>query len=102
MVTTFPPLELRRVSERNLRESVASMTGYLKFASMVWIRALRQPILDGLLVKDWSFDADNAVKNFCDRHGFDQLLLRMDTLNSRWSERRGGYIIPSSKARAVM
>ncbi len=96
-----PPLELRNISERNLRESVGSMNGYLKFASMIWIRALRQPILDGLLVKRWSIDTGRALKGFCDRHGCDELLLRVDTLNSRWSERRGGYIIPASRARSV-
>jgi hypothetical protein len=97
-----PPLELRHVSERNLREAVGSLNGYLKFASMVWIRALRQPILDGLLVKSWSIDAGRAVRSFCDRHGSNEVLLRIDTLNKRWSERRGGYIIAGSKVRAVM
>ena len=93
-----PPLELRSVSERNLRESVASVNGYLKFASMVWIRALRQPILDALVVQRWSFDADCALRGFCDRHACDEVLLRIDTLNQRWSERRGGYVLPRSKA----
>jgi len=77
------------------------MNGYLKFASMVWIRALRQPILDGVIVKHWSDAAGRAVKDFCDRHGSDDVLLRIDNLNARWSQRRGGYIIPRSKARAT-
>jgi hypothetical protein len=102
MVPFDPPLELRNVSERNLRQSVASMNGYLKFASMIWIRALRQPILDGVLVKHWGINTGRAVKDFCDRHGYDEVLLRVDTLNRRWAERRGGYIIPGSKARAVV
>jgi hypothetical protein len=97
-----PPLELRRVSERNLRESVASVNGYLKFASMVWIRALRQPILDALVVQRWSSDADRALRGFCDRHACDEVLLRIDTHNQRWSERRGGYILPRSKAGRVI
>jgi hypothetical protein len=73
------PLELRHVSERNLRESVHSLNGYLKFASMVWIRALRQPILDGLIVQRWSVGAARALNGFCDRHGHDEVLLRIDT-----------------------
>jgi len=95
-------LELRYVSERNLRESLRSLNGYLKFTSMVWIRAFRQPILDGLLMKRWSPDARRVIKDFCDRHRRDELLLRVDTLDSRWSERRGGYIISRSNARAVI
>jgi hypothetical protein len=101
MIPFDPLLELRHVSERNLQESVNSMNGYLKFASMIWIRALRQPILDALIVKRWSPDASRALKGFCDRHGCDEVLLRVDTLNSRWSERRGGYIVASAKARAL-
>jgi len=97
-----PLLELRYISERNLREAVGSLNGYLKFASMVWIRALRQPILDGLLVKHWSAGTGRIVKGFCDRHGCDEVLLRIDTPNKRWSERRGGYIIPRLKARGVV
>jgi hypothetical protein len=97
-----PPIELRHVSEHNLRESVASMSGYPKFASMVWIRALRQPILDGLFVKRWGTGAARAVKGFCERHGRDELLLRVDALDRRWSQRRGGYIIRASEARAAV
>jgi hypothetical protein len=94
-------LNLRDVSERNLQKSLGSLKGYLKFASMVWIRALRGPILDSVVVKHWSLDAGRAVKDFCDRHACDALLLRIDTLGKRWSDRRGGYILPASKARAV-
>lgn len=101
MLPTDPPLELRNVSEKNLRESVWSMSGYLKFASMIWIRALHQPIPDGVIVKAWSRDAHHALKDFCDRHSCDEVLLRVDARNKRWSERRGGYIIPRSKAREV-
>jgi hypothetical protein len=97
----FNPLELRHVSERNLREAVRSLNGYLKFTSMVWVRALHQPILDGLLVQRWSVDGDCALKGFCDRHGCDDVLLRIDALNKRWSERRGGYIVPSKARRVV-
>lgn len=95
------PLELRSVSDRTLRESIGLLEGYLKFASMAWIRALRQPILDGVIVKRWSAQADSAVRGLCDRCGCDEVMLRTDTLNRRWSERRGGYIIPRSSARAV-
>lgn len=102
MTSVAPPLELRQVSERNLRESVHSLNGYLKFASMVWIRALRQPILDGVFVQRWSVGAGRTLKSFCDRHGRDEVLLRIDTLHKRWSERRGGYIIPSSRISRVV
>ncbi len=101
-MSSVDPLDLRHVSERNLRESVNSLNGYLKFASMVWIRALRQPILDGVIVQRWSVDAARTLKGFCDRHGCDEMLLRIDNLNKRWSERRGGYIVPSKQVSRVV
>ena len=102
MVRVEPPIELRNVSEHNLQEAVGSLNGYLKFASMVWLRALGQPILDGLIIKRWSVDADRALESFWDRHHCREALLRIDTRNKRWSERRGGYIVPGSKVRAVI
>jgi hypothetical protein len=95
-------LDIRDVSESNLRAAVGSLDGYAKFTSMVWIRALRQPLLDGLIVKRWSPEADEALKELCRRQRRDEALLRIDKLNERWSKRRGGYLVPVSKARAVI
>jgi hypothetical protein len=97
-----PPLILKDVSERNLHDVAKALGGYLKFASMAWIRALREPILDGIFIKHWSRDSNEATKEFCRRHSCDEVLLRVDTLDKRWSKRRGGYIIPVSKARTVL
>jgi hypothetical protein len=97
-----PPLDLKDVSERNLSAAVYALGGYLKFTSMAWIRALRQPILDGLIIKRWSAHADEALRRFCRRHICDEVLVRIDMLNRRWSKRRGGYIIPASKARTIV
>ncbi len=97
-----PPVRLKDVSERNLPDVARALGGYLKFASMAWIRALREPILDGIIIKHWSRDSGEATKEFCHRHSCDEVLLRVDTLDKRWSKRRGGYIIPVSKARTVI
>lgn len=93
---------LRDVSERNIAEATAWLDGYTKFTSMAWIRALRQPILDGIIVKRWSQEAESALQAFCVRHNRSDVMLRVDMANQRWSKRRGGYIIPVSKARAAL
>jgi hypothetical protein len=95
-------LALRGVSERNLRGAAEWLEGYVKFTSMVWIRALRQPILDGLVVKRGSRESDEAVKSFCRSHHCNDVLLRIDMPNQRWSKRRGGYTVPASKAQKVI
>jgi len=81
---------------------MASLRGYLKFASLLWIRAARQPTLDGVIIGRWSKDAETALSNFCDRKNYSEMLLRTDARNERWSARRGGYLIPRSGARAVV
>jgi len=96
------PLRLKDVTERNLSEIARPLRGYVKFTSVLWIRAAGQPILDGVIVGRWSKEAESAIKTFCRSHGYSEMLLRTDALNERWSTRRGGYIIPQTRARAVM
>jgi len=96
------PLRLKDVTEKNLFEMARPLRGYVKFTSVLWIRAAGQPILDGVIVGRWSKEAENAIKAFCRGHGYSEMLLRTDALNERWSTRRGGYIIPQSRAQAVM
>jgi len=96
------PISIRHVSEKNLSEPMASLRGYLKFASLLWIRAARQPTLDGVIIGRWSKEAQTALNDFCGRKKYSEVLLRTDALNQRWSIRRGGYLIPQARARSVV
>jgi len=91
-------LELRLVSPPNLGQALALVNGYLKFSSILWIRALGQPTLEGIIIRRWSTKTAGALRAFCARNRRDELLLRIDKRGTRWSARRGGYIIPAADA----
>jgi hypothetical protein len=91
-------LELEWISAANLGSALPALNGYLKFASIVWIRALGQPTLDGIIIKRWSRGAEDALRRSAVKNRSAELLLRVDRHLTRWSARRGGYIIPLSEA----
>jgi hypothetical protein len=92
-------LELGSISAANLGSALPAVNGYLKFASIVWIRALGQPTLDGIIIKRWSRKTEDALRAFSVRNRSTELLLRIDRHLTRWSARRGGYIIPLAEAK---
>jgi hypothetical protein len=87
---------------KNLGASLRLVHNYLKVASMVWIRALGEPTLDGLVVKRWSTEASRDLREFCDKHRCSEVLLRIDKHGKRWSARRGGYLIKVKEAKEVL
>lgn len=91
-------LEIGSISAANLGNSLAAVNGYLKFASIVWIRALGKPTLNGIIIKRWSRKTASALRAFTARNRSTELLLRVDKHLARWSARRGGYIIPVAEA----
>jgi hypothetical protein len=96
MVNDADFLGLRLVSRANLDQALGLVNGYLKFASILWIRSLGQPTLDGIIIRRWSAKTADAVRAFCAKNGNNELLLRIDKRGTRWSARRGGYIIPAA------
>ena len=68
----------------------------------MWIRSLGEPTLDGIIIKRWSRKTANALRTFCARNKRAELLLRIDKHLTRWSSRRGGYIIPAGDAERIV
>jgi len=95
-------IHLSSVSAKNLPAALRLVRNYLKVASMVWIRALGEPTLDGIVVTRWSREASRALRAFCDRHQCSEVLLRIDKHGERWSARRGGYLIKAKEAKGVL
>lgn len=91
-------LELRLISPMTLAGALPAVSGYLKFASILWIRALGQPTLEGIIIKRWSRETADALRAFSNNNQSADVLLRIDRHLTRWSERRGGYIIPLGEA----
>ena len=87
------PFVLSDVSEATFLESLRSVAGHTKTASVLWLRRAGLPTLDGVVVADWSARSAALVNAFCSRHNLSDLLLRIDKRNERWTARRGGYLI---------
>lgn len=96
------PLDIASVSRTNLLSALESVRGCLKTTSMLWMHALGLPVLSGVVVSDWSPTSANAVRRFCKRGRFLELLLRIDKRHDRWTRRRGGYLIPLSQVSATV
>ncbi len=95
-------IDLSAISDANLKQALSAIQGYSKFASILWMRALREPTLDGVIVRRWSKRSARALHVFCMRHNCDKFLLRIDKYLSRWTKRRGGYIVPQRGAKNVI
>lgn len=95
-------LELAEISPGNLTDALETIPGFVKFASILWIRALGQPTLDGIIVRRWSQQTARALRRFSTRYGFTEFLLRVDKHLSRWATRRGGYLISINEAEQIV
>jgi hypothetical protein len=102
MVNDTDFLELGSLSPANLSRALALLDGHLKFASIVWIRALGEPTFDGIIIRRWSAKTAAALRAFCSRNKRAEVLLRIDKRNTRWSSRRGGYLIPASEVERIV
>src|SRR5258708_35010106 len=95
-------IHLAAVSEGNLARMLPIVRDYAKVTSMLWIRALGEPTLDGIVVKQWSPQTASALRKFCQSHRWREVLLRVDKRGKRWSTRRGGSLIKTQYARSVV
>ena len=95
-------IDLAGASAANLKQGLAALHGYSKFSSILWIRALGEPTLDGIIVRRWSAGTAKALRAFCIRHNCKEFLVRTDTHLRRWSRRRGGYLVSAEAAKVVV
>jgi hypothetical protein len=95
-------LRLSSISGTTLEEALSAVRGYLKFASILWIRALGEPTLDGIIIRRWSRETASALRAFCTQYKCGEFVLRIDKHLTRWSARRGGYIVPAGHAQRIV
>ncbi|SRR5258708_25456869 len=92
-VTRADAFALAKVSGHNRSTVIRSLGGHIKAVSLVWMKSLGLPLLDGVIVRRWSRQASDTVARFCRQRGFVQVLLRIDKKNQRWTRRRGGFLV---------
>jgi len=96
------PLEIGQVSSKNLLDFLLAVRGHLKAASMLWMRVLGLPVLSGVIISAWSDQSARMVGRYCRRNNFTELLLRIDRFGQRWTNRRGGYLLPLARLPQVV
>src|SRR5215472_10770721 len=87
------PILISSVTNSELRKLTRRLAGYVKSCSIIWLRALGLPVLDGLILDSWSYSAPDRVRTFAKSLAASLLLLRIDHRGQRWTDRRGGYLI---------
>jgi hypothetical protein len=96
------PLDISKVNKTNLVAALESVRGCLKTTSMLWMKTLGLPVLDGIVVADWSRGSAVAVKNFSKARSLSRFLLRIDKRHDRWTLRRGGYLVSLEEVPSVV
>lgn len=96
------PIEIESVNPDNLLRTLDAVRGCWKATSVVWMHAMRLPVLPGLIVPKWSRQTAALVREFCARARYSEVLLRIDKSGQRWTRRRGGYLVRVADIDGVM
>jgi hypothetical protein len=83
-----------------LDEAINDLDGYWKTLSMLYLKKLKLPTLNGIILTKWNEDVHLAVIDFCKKYGYDTLLLRSDKNPEKPPYPRGGYLVKIDEIKA--
>lgn len=95
-------LETATVNRENLPSALATVQGCWKSSSLLWLHTNGFPVLPGLVLSGWVPASEEAVARFCRERNLSELLVRIEKPGQRWTRRRGGYTILSSRVRPLV
>ena len=95
-------IEIHQISEENLIAALGPLRGHLKATSVLWMHVLGAPVLEGLIIKGWSPSSARTLRDFCAKRDLREVLLRIDKYGQRWTDRRGGYLLPVEQVGEVV
>jgi hypothetical protein len=87
------PVLIHNVNQSNFREILLRLAGYAKSCSVLWLKILGLPTLNGLIIDSWCPRTHEEITSFSRKYSSSTLLLRIDRRNERWTSRRGGYVV---------
>lgn len=76
-----------------LQLALDNLKGYYKTLSIIYLRIIGYPILNGIIITSWDEKAKETIIDFCKKNHFKELLIRIDKVQETGSAPRGGYII---------
>jgi hypothetical protein len=77
----------------DLDRIIVDLDGYWKFQSILYLKKLGLPVLDGIIVTRWNDEVYGALINFCKKNGWGALLMRHDKKPERPPYPMGGYLV---------
>ena len=95
-------VEIMRISQKNLMPTLKQLRGHLKATSLIWMHIFGVPVPKGLIIADWSSASARTFDTFCAKNKFTQVLLRIDKHDQRWTNRRGGYLLPLDQVESMV
>jgi hypothetical protein len=85
-------LKIEEFNVDNIDNITKYLSGYYKTISMLYLKILGLPVLNGLILNSLNEDFKNKIQQFCNINGFNSLLLRHDKKNEDPNYPRGGYL----------
>jgi hypothetical protein len=77
----------------DLDKIIVDLDGYWKFQSILYLKKIGLPVLDGVIVTRWTDSAHKALTGFCENRRWDALLLRHDKKPESPPYPMGGYLV---------
>jgi hypothetical protein len=92
-IATADAVEIASITSQNRAVALRVLEGHVKAVSLIWLKVIGLPALDGIIVRQWSRQASQILTRFCKRHDFSEVLLRIDKKAQRWTQERGGFVV---------
>jgi hypothetical protein len=89
--------ELHSLSDDQIFSALDLLNGYWKTISILYLRLLRLPILNGLIITELNSEVMDALNLFCMKYGYIELLLRHDRRPEIPTYPSGGYLVKFSE-----
>lgn len=89
--------ELYSLSDEQIFSTLDLLNGYWKTVSILYLRLLRLPVLNGFVITKLNREVMNALNLFCMKYGYSELLLRHDRKPEIPTYPSGGYLVKFSE-----
>lgn len=102
LVNVSDPVEIEDVTSAKLGGMLGKFQGCWKASSILWMQANAVPVLSGVIIGEWNDEAEKAVSYLHKQRDFSEFLVRLEKPGQRWTDRRGGFVVPASHAATIV
>lgn len=95
-------IETSQVTRSNLGSFLKILDGCWKASSLIWMQSSGLSVLPGVILSGWTKGAELAVAQFSRERRFAEFLIRIEKPKQRWTNQRGGYLVPISSVPSLV